>query len=365
MGIALLIAAVGLVVFGRRPDAGESVSAVSVRNDALARAQVTRAAPPHEPFDLGRNPPDVVTLGSDDLVECRYQPFEANGTSPKFACTLSGGEVIKVKYGRNPEIAAEVAATRLLEALRFGADRMYLIRRVRCYGCPSDPFRIQQAADLVRGQKLLTKATDFSTWSEFDWAAIERKGDVPEIAAPATEGWAWWELERVDARQGGASRAEIDALRLMAMFLAHWDNKSENQRLICQSGEPAAQPCRKPFALIHDLGATFGPRKADLAGWRSTRIWSDPATCATSMKALPHSGATYDDVSISEAGRRLLASRLSRLEEADIRKLVVGSRLAAFDGSEATGDEIRGWIDAFMGKIREISDRAPCPRVAG
>jgi hypothetical protein len=363
LGIAMLLAGAGLVVFGRHWNAGASSSAVSLRNNALARAQVTRAAP-RESFDLGRNPRDVSSMGSDDLVECRYQPFEANGTTPKFACTLTSGEVIKVKYGRNPEIAAEVAATRLLEALRFGADRMYLVRRVRCYGCPSDPFRIQQAADLVKGQKLLTKAIDFSTWSEFDWAAIERKGDVPDIAAPGTEGWAWWELEQVDERQGGASRAEIDALRLVAMFLAHWDNKPENQRLVCLSGEPAGQSCRKPFALIQDLGATFGPRKADLAGWRSTRIWSDPATCATSMKAFPHGGATYNDVSISEAGRRLLATRLSRLAEGDLRKLVVGSRLAAFDGSETTEDEVKGWVDAFMGKIREISDRGPCPRAA-
>ena len=157
---------------------------------------------------------------------------------------------------------------------------------------------------------------------------------------------------------------KIDALRLMAMFLAHWDNKSENQRLVCLSGESAGQSCQKPFALIHDLGATFGPHKADLAGWRSTPIWSDSATCATSMKALPHGGATYNDVSISEAGRRLLSTRLSRLDEADVRKLVVGSRLSAFDGSEATEDEVRGWIDTFMEKVREISDRGPCPRVS-
>jgi hypothetical protein len=213
----------------------------------------------------------------------------------------------------------------------------------------------------VRGRKLLNKAIDFSAWSEFEWAAIEREGDEQAITTPGTEGWAWWELERVDEGQGGASRAEIDALRLMAMFLVHWDNKSENQRLVCLSGEPAGDSCRKPFALIQDLGATFGPHKADLAGWRSTRIWSDPETCATSMKALPHRGATYGDVAISEAGRRLLATRLSRLDEADVRKLVVGSRLSAFDGSEATEDEVRGWIDAFMGKVREISDRGPCP----
>ena len=33
-------------------------------------------------------------------------------------------------------------------------------------------------------------------------------------------------------------RADLDALRLLARVLAHWDNKSENQRLVCLDGPP-------------------------------------------------------------------------------------------------------------------------------
>ena len=29
-----------------------------------------------------------------------------------------------------------------------------------------------------------------------------------------------------------APRAEVDAFRILAAFLAHWDNKSQNQRLV-------------------------------------------------------------------------------------------------------------------------------------
>ena len=53
----------------------------------------------------------------------------------------TNGEIVKIKYGRsNPEVYTEVAATRLLAALGFPADRMFVINRVRCFGCPPDPF---------------------------------------------------------------------------------------------------------------------------------------------------------------------------------------------------------------------------------
>lgn len=331
------------------------------RNDALRRAKVLLTERDPSVATLGSNPPDLASLGgSDDLVSCRYQPTEASGTSPKFDCILSNGEVVKIKYGLNPELAAEVAATRLLDALGFGADRMYMIRRIRCYGCPPNPYRIQQAADLVQGQRLLEKAIDVSRWNDFEWATLERELDAPPINAGEAEGWAWWELSRVDSSRGGATRAELDAFRLMAVFLAHWDNKAQNQRLVCLSGESHGR-CARPFAMIQDTGATFGPQKANLDGWRAAPIWSGARDCRVSMKGLPHRGATFEDAQISEEGRRLLASRLTALSETQVRDLFVGARMASFDGSEARPGEIDAWVTAFRDKARQISDRAPCP----
>jgi hypothetical protein len=332
------------------------------RNDALVRAQVLRPGRDVERLAFGSNPADLALFGSDDLLSCRYQPVAATGTTPKFDCALTTGEVVKIKYGRNAELAAEVAATRLLDALGFGADRMYMLRRVRCYGCPPNPFRIQQAADLARGQELLQKAVDYSNWTDFEWATVEREFEAPSIMDNGDRGWAWWELDRIDPARGGASRAELDAFRLMAVFLAHWDNKAANQRLVCLSGEPDGQRCRQPFLMIQDTGATFGPHKVDLGGWKSSPIWSDPSTCRVSMKRMPHRGATFDDVSISEEGRRLLAARLGKLTEQHIRDLVVAARIANFDGSDAEPAEIDGWVGTFMSKVREITDRAPCPQ---
>jgi hypothetical protein len=361
---ALLVASVvALIAFAARHGGPADPSQIdSPRNEALRRAQVLRPAPNPALATFGSNPADLSSFGSDDLVSCRYQPAEASGTTPKFDCALASGEVVKIKYGRNAELAAEVAATRLLDALGFGADRMYSVRRVRCYGCPPNPYRIQQAADLIRGQGLLQKAIDYASWTDFEWATVERDFDAPGITASGAKGWAWWELDRIDAARGGASRAEVDAFRLIAVFLAHWDNKAENQRLVCLSGEPDGRRCRQPFAMIQDTGATFGPHKVDLDGWRSAPIWKDASACRVSMQALPHRGATFEDASISEAGRRLLASRLARLTERQVRDLVIAARVAAFDGSEAEPAEVDGWVTAFMNKVREITDRAACPQ---
>jgi hypothetical protein len=89
--------------------------------------------------DLGVNPADPAGTLSDPIVRCRYLDGPARGTTAKFDCVLPDGEVVKVKYGHTGEINAEIAATRLLTALGFGADRMFLIPHVRCYGCVRTP----------------------------------------------------------------------------------------------------------------------------------------------------------------------------------------------------------------------------------
>ena len=70
-----------------------------------------------------------------ETVTCDYSDKALAGQSPKFACVAAGDD-LKVKFGGdNAEVYAEVAATRLLWALGFGADRMYPVRVV-CRGCP-------------------------------------------------------------------------------------------------------------------------------------------------------------------------------------------------------------------------------------
>ena len=72
-------------------------------------------------------------------------------------------------------------------------------------------------------------------YTDFTWVALERKFPAPAIETATRSGWAWWE-PRTRTRRAG----EVDALRLLAVFLAHWDNKAENQRLVCLDDRVAA-----------------------------------------------------------------------------------------------------------------------------
>ena len=325
-----------------------AADAPRLRADALARAQVWRQPDtPPERASLGGNPEGF--SGSDQLT-CRFLPHAADGRTPKFRCVLPGGDVIKVKYGRqNHERLAEVAGSRLALALGFGADRMFVVRRVTCWGCPRYPYpRLPWLDGLL---------ADFSRPASFEYPVIEREFPGREIRAGEDEGWGWNELAAVDAARGGAPRNEVDGLRLLAVFLNHWDNKAANQRLTCLTGAEAADGgCLASFALIHDFGATFGPRRADLRGWSERPIWRDGASCTVSMRGLPYDGGTFTDHTISEAGRVFLGGMLRRFSREQVVALFTGARFG-----EQSGGNVDGWVQAFESRVRQIVDREPCP----
>lgn len=314
------------------------------RADALARAKVFRAA-----FTPGVLDPKATAHGE---LACRFVLTDATGTTPKFDCELPTGIRVKVKYGNTPEISGEIAASRLLAALGFGADRVMLASRVRCYGCPASPFHTRRLAEWTHLEPLLRRTRDYDAYRDFEWAAVEYKLEGVAVEAEGRKGWGFFELKQIDSGRGGADPAEVDALRLMAMFLAHWDNKAANQRLVCLSREERGVSCRRPLVMLQDVGATFGPRKVNLDGWRSTPIWADADRCRLSMKPLPHDGGTFEDVQISDRGRRLLADRLVRLSARQIETLFVEGRFAG---------DIEQWVTTFQRKVNEIAVRPPCP----
>jgi len=294
---------------------------------------------------------------SGPIVRCRYLDGAARGTTAKFDCLLQDGEVVKVKYGHTGEIPAEIAASRLLTALGFGADRMFLVPRVRCFGCVRTPFYTNWVLDKVGARELVVRSVPEDSYTDFDWASVERHFDGVPIEAVGHEGWAWFELDPVDPALG-AGRAERDALRLAALLLAHWDNKAVNQRLVCLSPRPATpSPCPRPFAFISDLGATFGPNKVEIDHWKAAPIWADRARCTVSMRQFPYSGSTFSDTTIAEAGRQLIARQLAALTEAKVMGLFAGARFREFSPD---ADE-RAWTAAFFDKVRQIVDGPPCP----
>jgi hypothetical protein len=212
----------------------------------------------------------------------------------------------------------------------------------------------------VHTREFVTRSVPEDSYTDFEWAAVERHFGGLSIAAGNHKGWAWFELDAIEPSLG-ANRAERDALRLTAMLLAHWDNKAANQRLVCLAPAPSAsQPCPRPFALINDVGATFGPNKLELDHWKATPIWADRAHCTVSMRQFPYSGSTFFDTVISEDGRRLIARELASLTERQVTSLFTGAHFREFLGGTSPQTE-RAWTAVFLDKVRQIVDGGPCP----
>ncbi len=304
---------------------------------------------------------DVDLLDQKSPVECRYVAKPTTGTTSKFFCRLPDGELIKIKYGATPERLAETAATRLLTALGFGADRVTLLPRLRCLGCPVHPYETRMWAERYFAGWLLDLLTGGDTPRDFEWVSAERKLPGRAIEVDGFEGWDYYELDAVDPAKGGATKAEVDALKLIGIFLEHWDNKSSNQRLVCEEGpggsDPSA-PCQRPLLILQDVGSTFGPFSVDETEWVRTRIWADAGQC---LVAMGHSDQSTELMPISEAGRELLASKLRQLSEAQIATIFTAANFPEPRTGQSNGN-VTAWIKAFEDRVRQIADRPACPR---
>jgi hypothetical protein len=363
-----------------------AAEASDLRDDALARAKVWLEAGPIADADLRGNPPGPGSFATTDEVVCKFHPVESSGRTAKFECVFEGGEVLKVKYGRNPEVHTEVAASRLLAALGAGADRMYLVKTVRCFGCPADPHALLTCISspleaILKDCKPIygktnssgeyTLTLDYGKYVDFPIAAIERRMEGKAIRARADQGWGWVELDEAQRARRGATRAERDALRLLAVILNNWDNRSDNQRLLCLPGGYVAggAKCSLPFAYMHDVGGTFGrvggdskeERKLDVEGWSAVPVWKDPSKCVVTIASPLLHGATFGEATISETGRRLLADRLGQLSENQLRDLFEGARFADYEAASAASKDVGRWVIALQAKVRQVVERAPCP----
>ncbi len=320
-------------------------------------------------LDLLAGPPQPPALRIEPDVACTFvfpdKPL--SGNTPKFDCASSPGDVMKVKYGaENGEVYAEVAATRLFWALGFQTDAMYPAR-VTCAACPADPFAASKR-DWERGRPSNV------AMRVFDPVAIERETPGEAIEVPGFEGWAWPELDTVSEAAGGASRAQIDALKLLAVFVQHSDSKAEQQKLFCRGDltkdANGNETCASPWLSVKDLGTTFGKAtrrnisKMRLADWSETPVWNKGEPCVGN---LPRSfTGTLDNPRISEAGRRFLADRLTLLSDRQIGDLFRASRVEGRH-EMITGDDGRGrpvtvddWVRAFKVKRDDVV-RARCP----
>ena len=135
-------------------------------------------------------------------IECDYVDKKTSGASPKFTCALSERDEVKIKYGAdNYEVYGEVAGSRLLWTLGFGADRWYPVS-VTCHRCPDDPHRNPRPTE----RDVL-----------FDVAALERPLEGRKIETRPDQGWQWPELNLVKEAGGGAPWNNATRLKLLAV----------------------------------------------------------------------------------------------------------------------------------------------------
>ena len=333
---------------------------------AKARLAAIRRAQVWKPTDVaGANlrvgPEGADGFAADATVRCEYRDKEMTGRTPKFACVVKPDDELKVKYGaENGEVFAEVAATRLLWALGFPADRMYPVR-VECQGCPPDPHRNHRA---TRDRVV------------FDPAAVERKmhGDLME--ARPDSGWTWPELDLVNESAGGAPQAHRDALKLVAVLIQHTDNKASQQRLFCASGlvneKKGGELCAEPWMMLQDLGVTFGRANlfnngptgsVNFEKWSSVPVWAKGDRCVGNLA--PSQSGSLDNPIIGEGGRKFLADLLMQLSDAQLQDLFDVARFAQRKTGSVRAATTAQWVEAFKNKRDQIVSRSCVAGPAG
>jgi hypothetical protein len=365
--LAATSVAVALVWTGFALDgsaASKLVYTKKARLEAIRHAQVWTKSDVGSK-DIKTGPPGPGAFSPGETVSCDYVGTKMGGNSPKFTCRLPAGDdpkakdEVKVKYGQdNGEVFAEVAATRLLWALGFGADRMYPVR-VICHGCPAVP----RAAGGTPGSGDVT----------FEFAAIEREMEGRAIVTDDGEGWDWSELDLVDETAGGAPQAQRDALKLLGVILQHTDSKAEQQRLVClpRRGDKASgqddDVCPRPFMMLNDLGLTFGHStlfnrnsvsSVNFDQWSRTDVWSDAKHCIGNLSQ-SQTGTLAHPV-ISEAGRKFLADLLVQLSDAQLHDLFEVARFPERTGPSIRGTTVDEWVGAFDHKRDEVVNQQ-CP----
>ena len=355
VALGLLIGATACAPIGVKLPGGGNDAEERLRIDAIRRAEVWRPTKVAS-LDLERGPNVPGRFAPSATVTCTHVDKKMSGRSPKFTCVLPPKDEVKVKYGRtNGEVYAEVAATRLLWALGFGADAMYPVRVV-CRGCPGD---LRKDAKITGRQVM------------FDPAAIERKMKGTELEWNDTIGWKWSELDLVDPATAPTERAQRDALKLLAALLQHTDSKTPQQRLLCLDEPAAKKPatCARPFMMINDLGLTFGHSNlfnrnsqgsANFEKWTEEPVWRKPETCEANLAGSLTS--TLKNPVISEPGRKFLADLLVQLTDKQLTDLFKVARMPARAraADQPEGDSVREWVTAFKAKRDEVVNQR-CP----
>lgn len=353
----------------------------------------------------GAPTPAADALLEAELVACQTTPEDQNfegGNNTKFYCSLMNPSIqdpatgrfslvvkkngkrdkIKVKYHSikryNQEIFGEVLSTRLMWALGFGADKIYPVEKVLCYGCTADPFNDRQV-----------DATQMQTPRLFVQAVVERKFPIGDeiifqshlkVKRGASEiddtewrptstgqysGWSFKESMNTLAEDPvlrAQQQTERDALRLLAVFMFHIDMKPANNRLVCLEPDAAGGCPGKTLLMMNDVGSSFGVKdaflsmkKVDFNTFATKPVWLDPSKCQASLSSMVIRDKTMKNPVISEAGRKFLARLLAGfIAGPEGRKRVEDLFRAARIETQKKGTTVAAWSDAFIARANQV-----------
>jgi hypothetical protein len=339
--------------------------------------------------DLYNGPSGEMKFGVDQEVSCEFVPKPLRGWTSKFLCRLDGGRIVKVKYevgDKYKEVYGEVLGARLFWALGFYANDMFPVR-VTCHDCPRHPWTYVDRRKSKRhlDEQGLIRAfppeAEVGTYT-FDPASIEEKLDAQTIEIKTNQGWSWKSLGQVDEKLGGATKAEIDALKLLNAFVQNADNKAKQNVLACPRAELVAGPtgevtCGRPVLYVDDLGSVFGKGgfttgyagRVDYDGWKKRSVWKDSDSCRARLVSVGgiFRRSTLSDPIIGEAGRALLAQQLELLSDAQIADLFRAARIEKLHQTTSDGHSGRrevtldDWVQLFKTKRAEITGHPGCP----
>lgn len=338
------------------PAASAKLVSHEQRLDLVRRSRLRQDVDPST-LDLLNGPQGEGAYKLGEAVPCKYEEKDPlhplGGHSPKFPCHDRQGRRLKVKYKGdvNPEVYGEVAGARLLWALGFYADRMYSVK-ILCENCPADPW----TATAESPRALRT----------FEPATVQKRLKGTEMSEVEGEGWTFRELDLVNDSKGGATRAEADALKLLAVFMNHGDNTANQQALVCLEGDP---DCKAPVMYVTDVGGVFGGKGyfTSYRHWtRKASLWKDAKECVADYQG---TDSQSRDPRISEAGRRLLADLLGKLSDAQIKDLFLGARFDVLSKQQPpyVGPDgksrpltVDDWVKAFLDKREQVRS-VRCP----
>lgn len=342
--------------------------------ELLSQAEVwTYTQPSSFNFLQSPNAEDPSIFTESNEVSCRYlqkKGTELEGSTPKFYCSEKTKGEFKLKFSPNPlqpnrEVYVEAAATLLFRALGFAADRAWIVNAT-CMDCPEKLWPIGEPP--LIGKKSFIPRVLYQ---------IRFPGEI--ITRESNDGWNWNAFNTVHRRKE-ESLSEFqqrsihrNALRLLAAFVLHGDNPPRQQRLVCVA-KNGPDFCLKSYAMIRDLGATFGaggpkvtidPQSA-LNKFRDQPLWKDIMLCQARLTGAL-GGAFLQDPIVNEDSRFFLSQLMNSLSRKQIEDLFIGAQFHYWMqpklGNKRIEMEqarkiINPWVEAFLKRRSELA--IPC-----